>query len=65
VSPDSVWYAWVCSFSQPHQKPTPGPKRLTVHSCQRWKHTTILKMVIIVIIVLVVIIVISVLIELV
>ena len=39
------------SFSQPHHKPTPGPKRLNVHSCQRWKHTTTLNMVIIVIIV--------------
>jgi hypothetical protein len=39
-----------CSYSQPHHKPTPDPKRLTVHSCQCWKHMTILKMVIIVII---------------
>ena len=41
---------WFCSFSQPHHKPTPGPKRLTVHSFHRWKHTTILpvKMVIII-----------------
>ncbi len=55
----------IYSFSQPHHKPTPGPKRLTVHSCQRWKYTLILEMVIIVIIVFVVIIVISVPIELV
>jgi hypothetical protein len=41
------------SFSLPHHKPTPGPKRLNVHSCQRWKHTTTLNMVIIVIIVLI------------
>ncbi len=41
------------SFSLPHHKPTPGPKRLNVNSCQRWKHTTTLNMVIIVIIVLI------------
>ena len=45
-----------CSFSLPHHKPTPGRKRLTVHSCRRWKHMTILKMVINVIIVIIVII---------
>ena len=41
------------SFSLPHHKPAPGPKRLNVHLCQRWKHTTTLKMAIIVIIVLI------------
>ena len=45
-----------CSFSLPHRKPTPGRKRLTVHSCRRWKHMTILKTVINVIIVIIVII---------
>ncbi len=39
-------FSLVCTgfapFSQPHHKLTPGPKRLTVHSCQRRKHTTIL-----------------------
>ena len=39
------------SFSQPQRRTTQGPKRLNVHSCQRWKHTTTLNMVIIVIIV--------------
>ena len=53
VSSDSVWYARVLLLSLPHHKPTPGPKRLNVHSCQRWKHTTTLNMVIIVIIVLI------------
>ena len=42
VSPDSVWYARVLLLSLPHRKPTPGRKRLTVHSCRRWKHMTIL-----------------------
>ncbi len=56
VSPDSVWYSPVLllfsgSESQPHRKPTQGPKRLNVHWCQRWKHTTPLNMVIVVIIV--------------
>ena len=41
------------SFSLPHHKPTPGPKRLNVHSCQGWKHKTTLNMVIIGIIVLI------------
>ena len=45
-----------CSFSLPHRKPTPGRKRLTVHSCRRWKHMTILKTVINIIIVIIVII---------
>ena len=45
-----------CSFSLPHRKPTPGRERLTVHSCRRWKHMTILKTAINVIIVIVVII---------
>jgi hypothetical protein len=49
ASPDGMHR--FCSFSQPHHKLTPGPKRLTVHSCRRWEHTTILEMVIIVIIV--------------
>jgi hypothetical protein len=40
-----------CSFPRPHHKTAPGPKRLTVHSCQRWKQTTLLKMVVVVIIV--------------
>ncbi len=44
---------WFYSFSLPHHKPTPGQKRLNVHSCQRWKHTTTLHMVIIIIIVLI------------
>ncbi len=35
-----------CSFSLPPHKPTPGPNRLTVLSCRRWKHMTILRMVI-------------------
>ncbi len=45
-----------CSFSLPRHKPTPGRKRLTVHSCRRWKHMTILITVIIVIIAIIVII---------
>ena len=45
-----------CSFSLPHRKPTPVWKRLSVHSCRRWKHMTILKTVINVIIVIIVII---------
>jgi hypothetical protein len=40
------------SCSQPPHKPTPGPRRLIVPSCRRWKHMTILRMVIIVIIAL-------------
>jgi hypothetical protein len=44
-----------CSFSLPPHKPTPGPNRLTVLSCRRWKHVTILRMVIIDIIVIIVI----------
>jgi hypothetical protein len=56
VTPDSVWYARVCSFSLPQHKPTPGPNRLTVLSCRRWKHMTILRMVIMDIIVIIVII---------
>ncbi len=46
-----------CSFSLPPHKPTRGPNRLTVLSCRRWKHMTILRRVIIDIIVIVVIIV--------
>ncbi len=46
-----------CSFSLPQHKPTLGPNRLSVLSCQRWKHITILRMVIIDIIVIIVIIV--------
>ena len=56
VWPDSVWYARVLLLSLPHRKPTPGRKRLTVHSCRRWKYMTILKTVINVIIVIIVII---------
>jgi hypothetical protein len=44
VTPDSVCYAQFCSFSMPQ---TPGPNRLRVHSCRRWKHMMILRMVII------------------
>ncbi len=47
VSPDSVWYALVlllCSATTQTDTRSIGPKRLTVHLCQRWKHTTILKM---------------------
>jgi hypothetical protein len=47
VTPDSVCYALVCSFSLPPHKPTPGPNRLTVLSCRRWKQMMILTMVII------------------
>jgi hypothetical protein len=36
-----------CSFSLPHRKPTPVWKRLSVHSCRRWKHMTILRMVVV------------------
>jgi hypothetical protein len=54
VTPDSVWYTRVCSFSLPLHKPTLGPNRLTVLSCRRWKHMTILGMVIIDIIVIIV-----------
>ncbi len=46
-----------CSFSLPQHKPTPGPNRVTELSCRRWKHITILRMVIIDIIVIIVIIV--------
>ncbi len=35
-----------CSFSLPPHQPTLGPNRLTVLSCRRWKHMTILRMVI-------------------
>ncbi len=45
-----------CSFSLPPHRPTPGPNRLTVLSCRRWKHMTILRMVISDIIVIIVII---------
>jgi hypothetical protein len=44
-----------CSFSLPLHKPTPGPNHLTVLSRRRWKHMTILMMVIIEIIVNIVI----------
>jgi hypothetical protein len=44
-----------CSFSLPLHKPTPGPNHLTVLSRRRWKHMTILMMVIIEIIVIIVI----------
>jgi hypothetical protein len=37
----------VCSFFQPQHKPMQAPKRLIVPSCLRWKHMTILRMVII------------------
>ncbi len=43
-----------CSFSLPPHKPTPGPNRLTVLSCRRWKHMMILRMVFIDIIVIIV-----------
>jgi hypothetical protein len=46
-----------CSLSLPPHKPTPGPNHLTVLSCRRWKHMTILRMVIIDVIVIIVIIV--------
>ena len=36
-----------CSCSQPLLRQTLGPSPSTVHLCQRWKHTTILKMVVI------------------
>jgi hypothetical protein len=52
VTPDSRF----CSFSLPPHKPTPNPNRLTVLSCRRLKHMTILRMVIIDIIVIIVII---------
>jgi hypothetical protein len=45
------------SFSLPLPKPTQGPNRLTLLSCGRRKHMTILRMVIIDIIVIIVIIV--------
>ncbi len=54
VTPDSVWYARVLLLSLPPHKPTQGPNRLTVLSCRRWKHMTILRMVIIDIIVIIV-----------
>ncbi len=38
---------YYCSCSQPLLKQTLGPSPSTVHLCRRWKHTTILKMVII------------------
>jgi hypothetical protein len=47
-----------CSFSLPPHKPTPDPNRLTVLSCRRWKHITILRMVFIDIMIIVVIVVI-------
>ncbi len=46
-----------CSFSLPQHKPTLGSNRLTVLLCRRWKHFTILRMVIIDIIVIIVVIV--------
>ncbi len=45
------------SFSLSQHEPTLGPNRLTVLSCRRWKHMTILRMDIIDIIVIIVIIV--------
>ena len=43
-----------CSFSLPPHKATQGSNCLTVLSCRRWKHMTILRMVIIDIIVIIV-----------
>jgi hypothetical protein len=47
VSPDTVWYAWFCSSFLSQPKPTRAPRRLIVLSCRRWKHTTIVRMVMI------------------
>ncbi len=49
VSPGSVGCTDFAPFLSNITNRHRGPKRLTVHSCQRWKHMTILKMVIIVI----------------
>ena len=58
VTPDSVWYARVLLlFSASAQTDTGSkiPNRSTVLLCRRWKHMTILKMVIIDVIVIIVI----------
>jgi hypothetical protein len=44
-SPDTVWYARVCSYFLSQPRPTRAPKCLIVLSCWRWKHRTILRMV--------------------
>ncbi len=58
VTPDSVWYArGLLLFSASAQTDTRSKSFLTVLLCRRWKHMTILRMVIIHIIVIIVIIV--------
>ena len=47
VSPDTVWCARVCSYSQHLLWLTLDPRPSNVHSYQRWKLTTTLRMVII------------------
>jgi hypothetical protein len=50
VTPNSVGMLGFCSSAQCLHKLTQDPSRLTMTSCRRWKHTTILRMVIIIII---------------
>ncbi len=61
IDNDQVWillYLFACKYNAAiviimiihNHRTATGPKRLNVHSCQRWKHTTTLNMVIIAII---------------
>ncbi len=47
VSPDTVWYAQVLLLFSASAMTDTGSKTFEAHSYQRWKHMTILKMVII------------------